>query len=106
MLVKDAEFPSPGFASQLLFSGRAQHIGGPCVDNFESPSLHLLSHRLPQPLNMGKTTFTLAGREWPKITWWRTKYMRSLYLFLWAAMLTSATNGKAPIEFGYLSICF
>lgn len=43
---------------------------------------------------MGKTTFTLASREWPKVTWWRMKYMRSLYLFLWAAMLTSATNGK------------
>ena len=48
---------------------------------------------------MGKTTFTLAGREWPKITWWRTKYMRSLYLFLWAAMLTSATNGKTVNDF-------
>lgn len=43
---------------------------------------------------MGRTTFTLAGREWPKITWWKTPHMRSLYLFLWAAMLTSATNGK------------
>lgn len=42
---------------------------------------------------MGKDTFTLAGQEWPKVTWWRTKYMRSLYLYLWAAMLTSATNG-------------
>ncbi|KAL1866872.1 hypothetical protein Daus18300_006575 [Diaporthe australafricana] len=42
---------------------------------------------------MGKSTFTLAGREWQKITWWKTPYMRSLYLFLWAAMLTSATNG-------------
>lgn len=52
---------------------------------------------------MGKTTFTLAGREWPKITWWRTKYMRSLYLFLWAAMLTSATNGKPVADiFGWL----
>lgn len=53
-----------------------------------------------QLLNMGKTTFTLAGREWPKITWWRTKYMRSLYLFLWAAMLTSATNGKTVNDIG------
>jgi hypothetical protein len=43
---------------------------------------------------MGKNTFTLAGREWPKVTWWRMKGMRSIYVFLWAAMLTSATNGK------------
>lgn len=49
---------------------------------------------------MGKTTFTLAGREWPKITWWRMKHMRGLYLFLWAAMLTSATNGKDSINIG------
>jgi hypothetical protein len=48
---------------------------------------------------MGKTTFTLAGREWPKISWWKTKHMRSLYLFLWAAMLTSATNGKNINDF-------
>ncbi|CAN8105397.1 unnamed protein product [Discula destructiva] len=42
---------------------------------------------------MGRNTFELAGREWPRVTWWRMKYMRSLYLYLWAAMLTSATNG-------------
>lgn len=43
---------------------------------------------------MGKETFTLAGREWPKVTWWRMKGMRFVYLTLWAAMITSATNGR------------
>ncbi|EPS25817.1 cellodextrin transporter CdtD [Penicillium oxalicum 114-2] len=42
---------------------------------------------------MGKDTFTLAGREWPRVTWWKMKGMRSVYLTLWAAMITSATNG-------------
>ncbi|KAL4783607.1 general substrate transporter [Aspergillus varians] len=42
---------------------------------------------------MGKDTFTLAGREWPKVTWWKMKGMRFVYLTLWAAMITSATNG-------------
>ncbi|OAA61799.1 hexose transporter protein [Niveomyces insectorum RCEF 264] len=42
---------------------------------------------------MGKNTFELAGREWPKVQWWRMKNMRVLYVTLWAAMLTSATNG-------------
>lgn len=42
---------------------------------------------------MGKTTFDLAGREWPKVKWWQRSNMRMLYFTLWAAMLTSATNG-------------
>ncbi|KAL4804576.1 general substrate transporter [Aspergillus unguis] len=42
---------------------------------------------------MGKDTFTLAGREWPKVVWWKMKGMRFVYLTLWAAMITSATNG-------------
>ncbi|KAK0709414.1 hexose transporter protein [Lasiosphaeria miniovina] len=42
---------------------------------------------------MGKDTFELAGRDWPKVTWWKLKNMRTVYLTLWAAMLTSATNG-------------
>ncbi|CAK7213720.1 hypothetical protein SBRCBS47491_001901 [Sporothrix bragantina] len=42
---------------------------------------------------MGKDTFELAGREWPKIKWWKMSNMRTLYFTLWAAMLTSATNG-------------
>ncbi|KAL4790564.1 general substrate transporter [Aspergillus venezuelensis] len=42
---------------------------------------------------MGKDTFTLAGREWPKVKWWKMKGMRFVYLTLWAAMITSATNG-------------
>ncbi|ERS95199.1 hexose transporter protein [Sporothrix schenckii 1099-18] len=40
-----------------------------------------------------KTTFTLAGREWPRVKWWQNRHMRTLYFTLWAAMLTSATNG-------------
>lgn len=43
---------------------------------------------------MGKDTFELAGREWPRVSWWKMKHMRGLYLYLWAAMLTSATNGE------------
>lgn len=43
---------------------------------------------------MGKDTFELAGREWPKVSWWKMKGMRFVYLTLWAAMITSATNGK------------
>ncbi|KAJ5724824.1 hexose transporter protein [Penicillium malachiteum] len=42
---------------------------------------------------MGKDTFELAGQEWPKVTWWKMKGMRFVYLTLWAAMITSATNG-------------
>lgn len=42
---------------------------------------------------MGQTTFVLAGREWPKVKWWTRSNMRMLYFTLWAAMLTSATNG-------------
>ncbi|CEO58925.1 Putative Hexose transporter protein [Penicillium brasilianum] len=42
---------------------------------------------------MGKDTFTLGGREWPRVTWWKMKGMRFVYLTLWAAMITSATNG-------------
>lgn len=45
---------------------------------------------------MGKDTFTLAGREWPKVKWYQMEGMRTVYLTLWAAMLTSATNGLAP----------
>ncbi|KAJ5116554.1 hexose transporter protein [Penicillium angulare] len=42
---------------------------------------------------MGKDTFELGGQEWPKVTWWKMKGMRFVYLTLWAAMITSATNG-------------
>ncbi|AEO63901.1 uncharacterized protein THITE_2109522 [Thermothielavioides terrestris NRRL 8126] len=38
-------------------------------------------------------TFRLGGRDWPKVTWWKMKGMRFVYLTLWAAMITSATNG-------------
>jgi hypothetical protein len=43
---------------------------------------------------MGKDTFELAGRDWPRVTWWKMKGMRFVYLTLWAAMITSATNGR------------
>ncbi|KAJ5652566.1 hypothetical protein N7507_009992 [Penicillium longicatenatum] len=42
---------------------------------------------------MGKDTFELAGQQWPKVTWYKMKGMRFVYLTLWAAMITSATNG-------------
>lgn len=42
---------------------------------------------------MGKDTFELGNREWPRVTWWKMKGMRFVYLTLWAAMITSATNG-------------
>ncbi|KAJ5681408.1 hexose transporter protein [Penicillium maclennaniae] len=42
---------------------------------------------------MGKDTFELGGQQWPKVTWWKMKGMRFVYLTLWAAMITSATNG-------------
>lgn len=50
---------------------------------------------VPLESAMGKDTFTLAGREWPKVKWWRMKGMRFVYLTLWAAMITSATNGES-----------
>lgn len=48
---------------------------------------------------MGKDTFELAGQQWPKVTWYKMKGMRFVYLTLWAAMITSATNGKPSIPF-------
>ncbi len=56
------------------------------------PPLHL-PVLIPACDNMGKDTFELAGREWPRVTWWKMRGMRSLYITLWAAMLTSARNG-------------
>ena len=52
---------------------------------------------------MGKNTFQLAGRDWPNVTWWKQKNMRTLYLTLWAALLTSATNGT-PRPVSWLDI--
>lgn len=46
---------------------------------------------------MGKDTFELAGQQWPKVTWWKMKGMRFVYLTLWAAMITSATNGEPVV---------
>jgi hypothetical protein len=42
---------------------------------------------------MGSDTFKLGGRDWPNIKWWERKNMRGVYLMLWAALVTSATNG-------------
>lgn len=42
---------------------------------------------------MGKETFELGGREWPRVTWWQMRGMRSVYITIWAAVITSATNG-------------
>lgn len=43
---------------------------------------------------MASDSFELAGRSWPKVKWWQMKGMCTLYITLWAAMLTSATNGE------------
>lgn len=51
---------------------------------------------------MGKDTFHLAGRDWPNVTWWKQKNMRTLYLTLWAALLTSATNGMSGLCLGWM----
>ncbi|KFX89994.1 hypothetical protein O988_08386 [Pseudogymnoascus sp. VKM F-3808] len=40
-----------------------------------------------------KATFEVAGREFPRITWWNEPGMRSLYICLGFVVLTSATNG-------------
>ncbi|OBT71201.1 hypothetical protein VF21_09985 [Pseudogymnoascus sp. 05NY08] len=40
-----------------------------------------------------KPTFEVAGREFPRITWWNEPGMRSLYICLGFVVLTSATNG-------------
>ncbi|KAK8197835.1 general substrate transporter [Phyllosticta capitalensis] len=37
--------------------------------------------------------FRLAGREYPKVTWWREPEMRKVYFILMFVVLTSATNG-------------
>jgi MFS family permease len=42
---------------------------------------------------MGKTTFELAGREFPAISWYRDAKLRKLYVCLLLVVLTSATNG-------------
>lgn len=41
----------------------------------------------------GPDTFELGGRQWPRVTWWNMKGMRGTYMTLWAALITSATNG-------------
>jgi len=40
-----------------------------------------------------KATFEIAGQEFPRVTWYKQKGMRGLYLCLMFVVLTSATNG-------------
>lgn len=40
-----------------------------------------------------KSTFELAGQEFPRVTWYTQKGMRGLYCCLIFVVLTSATNG-------------
>ncbi|RDL34595.1 MFS general substrate transporter [Venustampulla echinocandica] len=40
-----------------------------------------------------KGTFELAGKQFPRVTWYKQKGMRSLYICLLFVVLTSATNG-------------
>ncbi|TAQ83433.1 hypothetical protein B7494_g8240 [Chlorociboria aeruginascens] len=40
-----------------------------------------------------KATFELAGKEFPRVTWYKQKGMRGLYFCLMFIVLTSATNG-------------
>lgn len=42
---------------------------------------------------VSKPTFELGGTEFPRITWYKTKGVRGLYVALMFAVLTSATNG-------------
>jgi hypothetical protein len=40
-----------------------------------------------------KTTFELAGKDFPRVTWYKQKGMRGVYVRLFFVVLTSATNG-------------
>ncbi|KAL2833789.1 general substrate transporter [Aspergillus cavernicola] len=42
---------------------------------------------------MGSDTFVLAGRHFPRVTWWKNPGMRRTYICLMFVILTSATNG-------------
>jgi hypothetical protein len=39
-----------------------------------------------------KTTFELAGKQFPRVTWYKEPSLRRLYITLMFAVLTSATN--------------
>lgn len=38
-------------------------------------------------------TFTLAGREFPRVYWFKDPGLRKTYICLFFVILTSATNG-------------
>jgi hypothetical protein len=62
-----------------------------------SPNLHfdfrsLLLVTMPF-YTADKSTFEVAGREFPRVTWYKTPGMRGLYVRLMFVILTSATNG-------------
>jgi sugar porter (SP) family MFS transporter len=42
---------------------------------------------------MSANTFTIAGREFPAVTWYKDPGLRRTYLVLFLVILTSATNG-------------
>ncbi|KKK16915.1 hexose transporter protein [Aspergillus rambellii] len=42
---------------------------------------------------MGSDTFELAGRQFPRVTWYKNPGMRRTYICLMFVVLTSATNG-------------
>ena len=42
---------------------------------------------------MGSNTFTIAGRDFPAVTWYKDPGLRRTYLVLFLVILTSATNG-------------
>jgi hypothetical protein len=39
-----------------------------------------------------KATFELAGKKFPRVTWYKQKGMRGIYVRLFFVVLTSATN--------------
>lgn len=46
-----------------------------------------------KPSASPSNTFTLANKEFPKVTWWREPGLRRLYLLLLVPLMTSMVNG-------------
>jgi hypothetical protein len=42
---------------------------------------------------MGKDYFEIAGRQFPRVTWYKDPALRRTYIILMFVVLTSATNG-------------